>query len=76
MPRNERLERSTAMKDPPVDALSFRIDVYVLKRIRKLRSVAVRERIATLCTRGFSSFVASTAALIATGWSEPVPGRV
>src|SRR5882724_12098914 len=32
--------------------------------------------IATLCTRGFSSLVASTAALIATGWSEPVPGRV
>ena len=31
---------------------------------------------ATLCTRGFSSFVASTTALIATGWSEPVPGRV
>src|SRR6266699_2599298 len=30
---------------------------------------------ATLCTRGFSSLVASTAALIATGWSEPVPGR-
>jgi hypothetical protein len=27
-------------------------------------------------TRGFSSLVASTAALIATGWSEPVPGRV
>src|SRR5260370_5186725 len=32
--------------------------------------------LATLCTRGFSSFVASTTALIATGWSEPVPGRV
>ena len=31
---------------------------------------------ATLCTRGFSSLVASTAALIATRWSEPVPGRV
>jgi hypothetical protein len=31
---------------------------------------------ATLCTRGFSTLVASTAALIATGWSEPVPGRV
>src|SRR6516162_7621143 len=31
---------------------------------------------ATLCTRGFSSFVTSTTALIATGWSEPVPGRV
>jgi hypothetical protein len=31
---------------------------------------------ASLCTRGFSSFVTSTNALIATGWSEPVPGRV
>jgi hypothetical protein len=30
---------------------------------------------ATLCTRGFGSLVASTAALIATGRSEPVPGR-
>ena len=30
---------------------------------------------ATLYTRGFSSFVASAAAPIATGWSEPVPGR-
>ena len=29
---------------------------------------------ATLCTRGFSSLVASTTALVATGWSEPVPG--
>jgi hypothetical protein len=46
------------------------------------RSLALRPArspsrlIATLCTRGFSSLVASTAALIATGWSEPVPGRV
>jgi hypothetical protein len=31
---------------------------------------------ATLYTEGFSSFVASAAASIATGWSEPVPGRV
>jgi len=30
---------------------------------------------ATLYTQGFSSFVASAAALIATGWREPVPGR-
>src|SRR6266403_5727994 len=37
---------------------------------------ARRVAFATLCTRGFSSLVASTAALIATGWSEPVPGRV
>ena len=31
--------------------------------------------IATLYTGGFSGFVTSTAASIATGWSEPVPGR-
>jgi hypothetical protein len=31
---------------------------------------------ATLSTGGFSGFVASTAAPIATGWSDPVPGRV
>jgi len=31
---------------------------------------------ATFCTQGFSSFVASAAASITTGWSEPVPGRV
>ena len=37
---------------------------------------ARRVALATLCTRGFSSLVASTAVLIATGWSEPVPGRV
>ena len=28
----------------------------------------------TLSTRGFSGFIASATALIATGWSEPVPG--
>jgi len=31
---------------------------------------------ATFCTEGFSSFVASAAASIATGWNEQVPGRV
>ena len=41
-----------------------------------LRPTRSPSRLATLCTRGFSSLVASTAALIATGWSEPVPGRV
>jgi hypothetical protein len=34
-----------------------------------------RVAFATLYTRGFSSFAASAAAPIATGWSEPVPGR-
>ena len=31
--------------------------------------------IATLFIKGFSGFVTSTTAPIATGWSEPVPGR-
>jgi hypothetical protein len=46
------------------------------QRLLTLRPVRSPGRLATLCTRGFSSLVASTAALIATGWSEPVPGRV
>jgi hypothetical protein len=53
------------------------------QRFRGLLSVysryglhACRVALTTFCTRGFSSLVASTAALIATGWSEPVPGRV
>ena len=37
------------------------------------RSVTVAY--ATLYTRGSDDFVSSVAALIATGWSEPVPGR-
>jgi hypothetical protein len=46
------------------------------QRLLNLRPACSPTRLATLCTRGFSSLVASTAALIATGWSEPVPGRV
>jgi hypothetical protein len=34
-----------------------------------------RSRLATLYTQSSDSFVASAAASIATGWSEPVPGR-
>jgi hypothetical protein len=37
---------------------------------------ARRVAIATLYTEGSNGFVASTAASIATGWNEPVPGRV
>jgi hypothetical protein len=37
---------------------------------------ACRVAYATFYTEGFSSFVASATASIATGWSEPVPGRV
>ena len=46
------------------------------QRSLTLRPARSPSRLATLCTRGFSSLVASTAALIATEWSEPVPGRV
>ena len=44
------------------------------QRLLKLRPACSPSRLATLCTRGFSSFVASTTALIATGWSEPRAG--
>src|SRR5882762_4494879 len=40
-----------------------------------LRPVRSRSRQATLYTESSDSFVASAAASIATGWSEPVPGR-
>jgi hypothetical protein len=43
------------------------------RRSLTLRPARSPSRLATLCTRGFSILVA-TAALIATGWSEPVPG--
>ncbi len=46
------------------------------QRSRTLRPARSPSRLATLYTRGFSSLVASSAALIVTGWSEPVPGRV
>ncbi len=36
---------------------------------------ARRVAYATFYTEGFSSFVASAAASVATGWNEPVPGR-
>jgi hypothetical protein len=46
------------------------------QRSLTLRPARSPSRLATFCTRSFSCLVASTAALIATGWSEPVPGRV
>ena len=54
-------------------ALSFSRPAQRSLRLRPARSPS---RLATLCTRGFSSFVASATALIATGRSEPVPGQV
>ena len=46
------------------------------QRLLTLRPACSPDRLATFCTRGFSGLVASTAVLIATGWNEPVPGRV
>ena len=60
-------------RDGSAPALRFSRPAQRLLTLRPARSPS---RLATLCTRGFSSLVASTAALIATGWSEPVPGRV
>src|SRR5450432_3026785 len=45
------------------------------QRSLALRPARSRSRQATLYTEGSDSFVASAAASIATGWSEPVPGR-
>ena len=45
------------------------------QRSLTLRPARSPSRQATLYTEGSDSFVASTAASIATGWSEPVPGR-
>ncbi len=41
----------------------------------RFRLHARRVAYATFYTEGFSSFVTSAAASIATGWNEPVPGR-
>src|ERR1700675_999187 len=46
------------------------------QRSLTLRPARSRSRQATLYTESSDSFVASAAASIATGWSEPVPGRV
>jgi hypothetical protein len=45
------------------------------QRSLTLRPARSRSHQATLYTEGSDSFVASAAASIASGWSEPVPGR-
>src|SRR5206468_7534243 len=45
------------------------------QRSLTLRPARSPSRLATLYIESSDSFVASTAASIATGWSEPVPGR-
>ena len=45
------------------------------QRSLTLRPARSRSRQATLSTESSDNFVASAAASIATGWSEPVPGR-
>src|SRR5215468_1427936 len=45
------------------------------QRLLTLWPARSRSRLATLSIESSDSFVASAAASIATGWSEPVPGR-
>ena len=45
------------------------------QRLLSLWPASSRSRLATLSIESSDSFVASTAASIATGWNEPVPGR-
>src|SRR5947209_14934834 len=45
------------------------------QRSLTLRPARSPSRLATLYIESSDSFVASTAASISTGWSEPVPGR-
>ena len=45
------------------------------QRLLTLRPACSRSRLATLSIESSDSFVASTIVSIATGWSEPVPGR-
>src|SRR5499427_6309981 len=45
------------------------------QRLLTLWPARSRSRLATLSIESSDSFVTSTAASIATGWSEPVPGR-
>jgi hypothetical protein len=48
-----------------------------MTRLRKMMLEELERRnYSEATTRCYSSFVASAAASIATGWSEPVPGRV
>ncbi len=61
---------------------NFFLDIPFYRTFRGLLSVYSRYSLharqvayATLYTRGSDDFVSSVAALIATGWSEPAPGR-
>src|SRR5450631_4878003 len=45
------------------------------QRLLTLRPARSRSRLATLSIESSDGFVASAAVSIATGWSEPVPGR-
>jgi len=71
-----RLSPSTAafpvIKPGRLLQLFFRGLLSVLLTLRPARS---RSRLATLSIESSDSFVASAAVSIATGWSEPVPGR-
>jgi hypothetical protein len=72
-PRPRHFVLDTQPLTQPFAGVLFHRPIGLADTLRPARSPS---RLATLYTRGFSSLVASTAALIVTGWSEPVPGRV
>src|SRR5580692_4078796 len=82
LPRQVR-ETKSLMTNPSTSAFpKFRMGRLLHYRFRGLLSVHSRYGLqtrqvayATLYTGGLGGFVTSTAAPIATGWSDPVPGR-
>ncbi len=47
-----------------------------LSAVADLLASAAADRQAACFHEGFDGFVASTAAPLATGWSDPLPGRI
>ena len=83
LPRQVRETKSLSANPSSSAFPKFRVGRLLHYRFRGLLSVYSRYGLqtrqvayATLYTGGLGGFVTSTAAPIATGWSDPVPGRV
>jgi hypothetical protein len=83
LPRQVRETKSLGANPSSSAFPKFRVGRLLHYRFRGLLSVYSRYGLqtrqvayATLYTGGLGGFVTSTAAPIATGWSDPVPGRV
>ena len=83
LPRQVRVTKSLVTNPSTAAFPKFRVSRLLHYGFRGLLSVHSRYGLqtrrvayATLYTGGLGGFVTSTAAPIATGWSDPVPGRV